>query len=283
MTNDERASFLLAEAGLPADPGTMSMASDYLSRTRRGRRFGLVGGVVLGASLPAAARQAMLALPLIPAGYLLGVLVSELLTPLPTRSAVRSAELRPRRRADLLPHWARATYWVLLIPVLAAPLLMLMHRAPGITRIVTADYACSVAAATWPRGPLVLAAVLGASGLAIAEITLAALTRRARPGDDPGLARLEDVMRRMSARSVAAGAAAVGLTMLAMICQELDQVGHASVCAARPPVGPEPAAYPWAASLVPWTGWAGLLLLGTALVVAGTFQWRNTIPRARLA
>jgi hypothetical protein len=285
MTNDERASFLLAEAGLPADPGTMCMASDYLSRTRRGRRFGIIGGLALGASLPAAARQADLALPLIPAGYLLGVLVSELLTPLPARSAVRSAELRSRRRTDLLPHWARATYWVLLIPVLAAPLLMLMHRAPGVTRIVTADYTCSVAATTWPRVTLLLAALLGASGLAIAEITLATLTHRARPGDDPRLARLDDVMRRMSARSVAAGAAAVGLTMLAMICQELDQVGHASICAARPPVGfgKEPAAYPWAASLVPWTGWAGLALLVLALLIAVTFQWRNTIPRAGLA
>jgi hypothetical protein len=283
MKNDVRASFLLAEAGLPADPGAMIMASDYLSRTRRGRRFGLIGGLVLGASLPAAVRQAMLALPLIPAGYLLGVLVSELLTPLPARSAVRSAELRPRRRADLLPHWARATYWVLLIPVLAAPLLMLMHRAPGVTKIVTADYTCSVAATTWPRGPFVVAALLGASGLAIAEITLAALTRRARPGHDPRLARLDDVIRRMTARSVAAGAAAVGLTMLAMICQELEQVGHASICTVRPPVGPEPAAYPWAASLVPWTGWAGLLLLVAALLVAVTFQWRNTIPRAGLA
>jgi hypothetical protein len=283
MTNDERASFLLAEAGLQADPGAMSMASDYLSRTRRGRRFGLIGGVVLGASLPIAARQAGLALPLIPAGYLLGVLVSELLTPLPTRSAVRSAELRPRRRTDLLPPWARATYWVLLIPVLGAPLLMLVHRAPGVTRIVRADYTCHAAATAWPHGPLVLAAVLGAGGLAIAETTLATLTRRARPGDDPRLARLDDVMRRMSARSVAAGAAAVGLTMLALICQQLDQAGHASICAARPQSGPMPAAYPWAASLVPWTGWAGVLLLVVALLVAVTFQWRNTIPRAGLA
>jgi len=129
----------------------------------------------------------------------------------------------------------------------------------------------------------VLAAVIGAGGLAIAEITLAALTRRARPADDSTLARLDDVLRRMSARSVAAGTAAVGLTMLAMICQELDQAGHASVCAARPPVGLEPAAYPWAASLVPWTGWAGLLLVAAALLVAVTFQWRSTIPRAGLA
>src|SRR5215475_14427825 len=154
MTNDHQASFLLAEAGLPADPGAMSMASDYLSRTRRGRRFGIIGGLVLGASLPTAARQAMLALPLIPAGYLLGVLASELLTPLPTRSAVRSAELRARRSAELLPRWARAAYWVLLLPVLAAPLLMLMHRAPGLTRVVTAEYTCSVPVTTWPRGPL---------------------------------------------------------------------------------------------------------------------------------
>jgi len=284
VTNEERATFLLAEAGLPADPATTSMASAYLSRTRRGRRFGIIGGIVLGTSLPAAARQAMLTLPLIPAGYLLGVLLSELLTPLPARGTVRSAELRPRRRADLLSHWARATYWVLLIPVLAAPLLMLMHRAPGATRIVRAGYTCSVAVTTLPIGPLVLAAVLGASGLAIAELTLAALTRRGRPGDNPWLARLDDVTRQMSARSVAAGAAAVGLTMLAMICQELDQVGHALTCPARPPAfGPGPAAYPWAASLVPWVGWTGLLLLVLAVLVAVAFQWRNTVPRAGLA
>src|SRR5262249_23535585 len=156
---------------------------------------------------------------LIPAGYLLGVLVSELLTPLPNRGAVRSASLRPRHGGELLPHWARATYWALLIPVLAAPLLTLMHRAPGPTRIVTADYSCSTAAAPWPHGPLVMAAVLGATGLAIAELTLATLAHRTRSADDVNLARLDDVMRRMSARSVAAGATAVGLTMLAMICQ----------------------------------------------------------------
>jgi len=278
MTNEDRASFLLAEAGLPADLSLLTIASDYVRRTRRGRWFGLVGGVLLGASLPVAAGQALLALPLIPAGYLLGILVSELVTPLPARRAVRSAELRPRRRTDLLPHWARATYWVLLIPVLAAPLLMLMHRAPGVTRIVTADYTCATAVPNWPHGPFVLAAVLGAAGLGIAEITLAALTRRARPADNPELARLDDVMRRMSARSAAAGAAAVGLTMLAMISQELDQVGHARLCPAQPTV-PMPAAYPWAASLVPWTSWAGLILIFAAILVAVMSQWRNTISK----
>ena len=285
MTNEERASILLADAGLPDDQGALCMASDYVSRTRRGRRWGLIGGFVLGSSLPAAAGQAILALPLIPAGYLLGVLISELLTPLRTRTAVRGASLQPRHSADLVPNWARATYWALLIPVLAAPLLTLTHRAPGVARIVTADYTCgSGALANWPRNPLVLAAVLGATALAIAEITLATLTRRARPGDSPGLARLDDVVRRMSARSVAAGASAVGLTMLAMICQVMDQVGHESVCAVRPPVGGgEPAAYPWAASLVPWTGWAGLFFLIAAVLVACALQWRNTIPRGGLA
>src|SRR5215469_8933947 len=282
MTYDERASFLLAEAGLQTDPGTLSMASDYLNRTRRGRRYGLIGGFVLGASLPAASGQAMLALPLIPAGYLLGVLVSELLTPLPARGAVRSASLQPRHGGDLLPRWARATYWALLIPVLAAPLLMLIHRAPGVSRIVTADYTCAVSAiASWPRTPLVLAAVLGVAALAIAEMTLAALTRRARPGDDADLARLDDVMRQRSARSIAAGAAAVGLTMLAMICQALDQAGHASVCAVRPPLGLEPAAYPWAASLVPWTSWAGGIFLVAAIFIAFfSAVWRDSISKA---
>jgi hypothetical protein len=86
----------------------------------------------------------------------------------------------------------------------------------------------------------------------------------------------------MSARSVVAGATAVGLTMLAMICQQLDEAGHASVCAVHAPLGLQPA-YPWAASLVPWVGPAGLVLLGVALVVAVSSQWRNTIPRGGLA
>jgi len=282
MTNEERAGILLADAGLPADPSAMSMASDYLTRSRRGRRFGLIGGVVIGACLPAAADQAGLALPLIPAGYLLGVLLSELLTPLPARGAVRSAELRPRRRTDLLPRWGRAAYWLVLIPVLAAPLMTLTPRAPGLTHIATAVYTCGARAFPgWPRTLLVLAAVLGAAALAIAEITLAALNRRARPGDDAGLARLDDVIRRMSARSVAAGATAVGLTMLAMISQELDQVGHETVCPPRPSAL-EPA-YPWAASLAPWTNWATVIFLIAALFVAVAFQWRNTIPRGDLA
>jgi hypothetical protein len=70
--------------------------------------------------------------------------------------------------------------------------------------------------------------------------------------------------------------------MLAMICQQLDEAGHAFVCAVHPPLGPLPA-YPWAASLVPWIGPAGLVFLSAALVIAVSSQWRSTIPRGGLA
>jgi GntR family transcriptional regulator len=93
--------------------------------------YGLVGGLVLGVMLPTASGEAVLALPLIPAGYLLGVLLSELVAPERDRRPVRFAGLRPRRAGDLVPGWVRAVYWALLVPVLAAPLLRLIHRAPG--------------------------------------------------------------------------------------------------------------------------------------------------------
>jgi hypothetical protein len=275
---------LLDDADLPHDPALLETASEYVARTWRGRRCGLVGGLLLGVALPAAAGQALLALPLIPAGYLIGVLLSELLAPRPVRERVRRAGLRPRRPADLVPAWARTMYWLLLLPVLAAPLLTLVHRAPGATRIVTADYTCSAGSSSWPAArTFALAALLGAVGLVLTELTLAALTRRPRPADNPAVTRLDDVVRRLSAQSVAAGAAALGLTMIATICDAISQAGHDGVCPRAPVHGPLPAAYPWAASVAPWIGWVAIAcLIGTLLIVAAT-GWRTAPHRARLA
>ena len=219
-----QAGYLLADVDLPPDPALLDAASEYVSRTWRARRYGLIGGLVLGVTLPAAADQAVLALPLIPAGYLLGVLLSELLAPRPSLSRIRQAALQRRRARDLVPTWARIAYWVLLVPVLAAPLLALVHRAQGATRIVTADYTCSAASSSWPAGrTFVLAGLLGAVGLGLTELTLAALTRRPRPAGNPAMSRLDYLLRQLSAQSVVAGAAALGLTMIATICDAISQ------------------------------------------------------------
>lgn len=265
-----QAGYLLADADLAPDPALLDAASEYVSRTWRARRYGLIGGLVLGVTLPAAADQAVLALPLIPAGYLLGVLLSELLAPRPSLSRIRQAALQRRRARDLVPTRARIAYWVLLVPVLAAPLLALVHRAQGATRIVTADYTCSAASSSWPAGrTFVLAGLLGAVGLGLTELTLAALTRRPRPAGNPAMSRLDYVLRRLSAQSVVAGAAALGLTMIATICDAISQAGHDVVCPRVPVNGPGPSAYPWAASIEPWIGWVGLAsVVGTLLIVA---------------
>jgi hypothetical protein len=271
------AGYLLADADLPPDPALIDAALEYVRRTWRGRRCGLVGGLLLGVALPAAADQAGLALPLIPAGYLIGVLLSELFTPRPARLRVRQAALQPRRTGDLVPIWARATCWILLlVPVLAAAPLALMHRAPGAARIVAADYTC-FAGSNWPawRTFVVLAALVGAAGLALTELTLAALTRRARPADSRAMTRLDDVLRRLSAQSVLAGAAALGLTMIATICDAIVEAGHEVVCPAVPVSGPGPAAYPWAAAVAPWIGWVGLASLIATLMIVATTGWRS--------
>jgi hypothetical protein len=280
MNVEAEARHLVGEAGLPPDPALIRGASEYLGRTRRGRRYGLIGGLVLGIGPLADHGQVNLVLPLMLAGYLLGLLVSELLAPRPGRRPRRSAALQPRQAGDLLPRWARVAFWAVLVPVLAVPLLALVHRGPGATRIATASYSCWVAVRGWP-GMLVLvtAAFLGAAGLAIAELSLAALARRARPADDPVAARLDDVIRGMSARAVAGGAAALGLTLLGTIGQAVTADFSALLCSAHP--GPVLSAYPWAAPLTPWLGLASFLSLVAALVILAVCRRRQD-PRRRL-
>src|SRR5437764_1027678 len=83
-------------------------------------------------------------------------------------------------------------------------------------------------------------------GLIAARLTRARLARRPRPADDPERARLDDLLRGMSARAAAGGAAALALA--SGISEAVYVVGaRAVVCPARP--GNPVPAYPLAASL----------------------------------
>ena len=108
--------------------------------------------------------------------------------------------------------------------------------------------------------------------------SLARLARRPRPADDPDGARLDDVLRGMSARAVAGGAAALALVLAAGVSSAVYSGVHSVVCPARP--GPLVPAYPWAASLTPWLQWAGLGLLTAAFMIMALCRRRQD-PRRR--
>jgi hypothetical protein len=271
MNADAEASQLLEQAALPRRGPLLDDAAEYLRRTRLGRRYGLIGGLVLGLGPLAGDTELSLTLPRMLAGYVLGLLVSELLAPRRDRPARRAAELRVRRAADLLPGWARAAVWVVFIPALASPLLILVHPVSGLSHVSTPVYTCdSGGLSSWPALPvLAAAAAVGAAGLAAAQLTLARLARRPLPADDPERARLDDLLRGMSARAAAGGAAALALA--SVISQAVYAGAQTVVCPARPG-NPVPA--PGAASLTPWLHWAPLTLLTAALIVLAICRHR---------
>ena len=279
MNIDAEARRLLGEAGLAGRSPLVEDTGEYLRRTRRGRRYGLIGGLVLGFGPLAGDPEFSLVFPRMLVGYVLGLLISELLAPRWERPAHRAADLRVRRASDLLPRWAQLTVWLLFVPAFAAPLLAVAHPVPGLTHISGPGYSCASGPGEWP-GPGVLATVaaIGAVGLLAAQLTLTRLAWRPRPADDPDGARLDDFLRGMSARAVAGGAAALALALAAGVSEAVYVGAHDVVCPARP--GAQVPAYPWAASLTPWLQWASLGLLATAFLILALFRYRPD-PRHR--
>jgi hypothetical protein len=275
---------VLADVGLPAEPDLVARVGGYLRRTRRGRRYGLVAGFAVGAALslliPFQPSQLELRIPLLLAGYVLGILVAELGMPVAARRGRRAADLSVRSSAGLVPRWARAGMWASALPVLAAVVLLpaagaMVRTVRGAGLIQTASYTCFGTPVTWTGTPtLAVAGSLAITGLLIAEYGLAALARRPRPADDATQARLDDALRAMSARAIAGGAAALGLALTAMVCDAVAQLSSANVrvAGAAQPV-PQ---YPWVhAYLDPWAGLAGLGFLIAAVVTVAKCRRRH--------
>src|ERR1035438_9798049 len=268
MNIEAKARLPVGKAGLPAEAALIRSASGYLRRTRRGRRYGLIAGLVLGIGPLAGDSQLSLVLPRALVGYLLGLLASELVAPHPGRPPRRSAALRARRSGDLVPAVARMAPWIVLVPMLASPLVALIRPARPAARIVTANYNCWAASGPgWPALPVLAAA---------AVIALAGLARRARPADDPAAARLDDVLRQISARTVVGGATALGLTLLGTLGLAVTNEASRLVCPPQP--GPLLPAYPWAAHLTPWLQLASIAVLVAALVTLAACR-RSQDPR----
>jgi hypothetical protein len=279
MKVDAEASQLLERAGLPGRGPLIDDAAAYLRRTRLGRRYGLIGGLVLGLGPLAGDTELNLALPRMFAGYVLGLLVSESLASRRDRPARRAADLRVRRAADLLPRWARFAVWVLFIPALASPLLTLVHPVRGLSHVSTPVYSCGSGGPPWPALPVLAAsAAVGAAGLLAAQLTFARLAQRPRPADNPEQARLDDLLRGMSARAAAGGAAALALALASVLSGAVAAAVQAVLCPAQP--GHPVPAYPWAASLTPWLQWAPFTLLAAAFIVLAICR-RRPDPRYR--
>jgi len=274
MNVDTEARRLLGEAGLADRTPLAGDAAEYLRRTRRGRRYGLIGGLVLGFGPLAGDPEFSLVFPRMLAGYVLGLLISELLAPRRERPSYRAADLRVRRARDLLPRWAQVTVWLLFLPAFASPLLALAHPVPGLTHISMPGYSCAVGQGEWPGlAVLATAAAIGAAGLLAAQLTLTRLAWRPRPADDPDGARLDDFLRGMSARAVAGGAAALALALAAGVSEAVYAGAHDMVCPVRP--GATVSSYPWAASLTPWLQWVSLGLLAAAFVILALCRYRH--------
>ncbi len=115
---------VLAEVGLPAEPGLVARVGDYLNRTRRGRRRGLIAGfalcVVTSALFSFPPGPFKWTYPMLLVGYALGVLITELRAPAPARGTRRAADLTVRTSASLVPRGARAAMWASALPVLIA-------------------------------------------------------------------------------------------------------------------------------------------------------------------
>jgi hypothetical protein len=268
VVTEADAEAVVSTANVDVTPASLARARDYLVRRRRGRRYGLILGLVAGFGPLGGDPQLSLLLPRLLAGYLIGLLISELRTPRPTRPSLRAASLHHRSTADLVPVAGRLLPWLTLVPLFASPALAIGHHPRGTTRISGHGGFCS-ATAYWPRtGTLIAVAGLAAFALLTTIYTLRRLAHRAQPADDPDMVTLDRALRGRSARSALAASTALGLAFASVVGQSVYQGVHSYVCTPLTLSGRDPAAtvYSWGTSAGPWLQHVSLGLFIAALV-----------------
>lgn len=260
---------LVVSAGVEPNSEHLAVADDYLARARRSRWFGLACGLVAGIGPLAGEEDHSLVVPRLLAGYLFGVLLSELFPPRAARGSVRVASLRPRLVRDLVPPFALVLPWLVLLPVLAAPLLALGSHPRGVTRFKSAQADC-FGRAYWPRtSTLIGIAALAALGLILLVLALRRAARRPQQVDDPSTLQLDRALRGRSARAAVASASAMGLTLLGLIGQYLYDGIHSFDCT-RPFIGNTSVTgnvYSWGDAVSPWLQDVSLALMILAIPV----------------
>lgn len=245
---------LVASLGLEPTKEQIDRADDYLGLARKARWFGLVCGVLTGIGPVAGESDHSLIIPRLFAGYLFGVLLGELLVSRGSPSPVRVASLRARRARQLVPSFALFLPWFLLTPLLFAPLLALGDHPRGVSRLRSAGSDC-FGRAYWPHtATLIAIAALAAAGLLLFGLAIRRATVRPHSGQDNASLDLDRALRGRSARGAVASASAMGLVLLGVLGQYLDDGIHSYICA--PGLahysGTTGNVYSWADSVSPW-------------------------------
>jgi len=270
---------LVAASGVPAEPARIAQADEYLSRRRRTRWIGLGCGLLAGFGPLAGDQGGSLLVPRLLAGYLFGVLLSELVAPRVARGAVRAASLEPRTAGRLVPRWSLFLPWPLLVLLLATPLLVIGWHPHGVTRYAGRNGECS-ASAYWPTTPTLFGiATVAAVALVLLALSLRRLATRPQPAEDAAAWQLDRSLRARSARASIAAATALGLTMTALVGQYVYQGIHSFVCT-RPLstfTNINGNVYSWANSVAPWLQDVSLALLLLA-IPAWMFCHRLPLP-----
>ncbi len=259
---------MVASAGVEPTDDHLARAEQYLARARRACWFGLVCGLVAGVGPLAGEEGGSLVVPRMIAGYLFGVLLSELFPPPVGRGQVRSASLRPRSASDLVPRFALVLPWVALVPVLATPLLLLGSHPRGATAFTSVQGAC-FGTAYWPHAATLIAiAALAAAGLVLVLLALRRATQRPQPAEDLPTWQLDRALRARSARAAVASATALGLTLLAVVAEYIDRGIHSYVCSCGfETFGGGGNVYSWGDAIDPWLQHASLILIISAIAV----------------
>jgi hypothetical protein len=264
--DDSGAVAVVERARVEVTPGTVERAASYLRRVRRGWWLGLLLGLLAGVGPLAGEDELSLVLPRLFAGYLLGLLAAELLSPPPVRAAVRVASMEPRSSGDLVPLLGRLLPWLLLTPVLAAPLLARGTHPRGISRSSNGNGSC-FGSGYWPQtATLITVAGLAVGALLATTLIVRRLAHRAQPADDPTMLVLDRALRARSARSAVAAATALGCALLFLLGESVYQGIHSYQCG-RPfnVYGEYGNVYSWAPSVGPWLQSASQSLLLAAI------------------
>jgi hypothetical protein len=218
---DRRVAELLDDADVAPRADLVALAHAYLVRTRRARWFGGLGAITFASGgwwFGSDSDALGLTFARFFAGYLVGSIVAERALVGLDRRDLRSASLAPRTASSLLPLWARVGPWLVLPLAAASPLLLLGEHPRGVSRIHTATSSGFATASWFSSATLTGVSVTAFVTLILVIVVTRRLAHRPLALDDSESARLDLVMRRRSARSVAGAATALGLEMLAGVC-----------------------------------------------------------------
>jgi hypothetical protein len=269
---------LLQDASLPQGAAALALVGEYLQRTKRARRWGLVAGLIVFFIVGSQGTNPFaLGVAVVLVGYLLGVLLGELSAPRRRRGTVRLASLQPREKASLLPAWAYWAPWAALLPAAGAPLLLLGSHPQGVTSYHDPSASCS-ALAEWPSAQVLWAVACAALvGLGVCQLTVRRLVQMRYPAEDEDLARVDLLLRGVSARAVVGGATSLGLALISGTGYLIGVGLHSWVC---PPSGRLAPVYPFGPGLDVWLQPAELLVLMVSLLIWSVSR-RRVDPRLR--